>query len=381
MKRHNIPGFINWFIPKDISSDRWIPESGKLSEALIMCVTIIGINLIVMVCSIGLYFIFRQIADPSYHFSLTIVFLINGALYIIGLFYIKHSNTTTVSAHIFAVAVYVGVMNLSYYTGGMWLSPISLVFVLVPMWAFLMTTFRGGIFWSVLILASLIVFYALDRSGMAFPQVLPTENYNEIKLFAWLFSTIIVIICVLIYHRNYIQIYNQIEEERLGFAHEALHDTLTGLANRKLFNKRAKKAIDFALEENLKGAILYIDLDNFKPINDRYGHLAGDSVLKIITKRVTASVRSSDTVSRLGGDEFAIILHGIKGHDIVSRICEDIQNTLQDPINVNEKEFNLTGSIGVVVFPDRGVEVDSLIRLADKAMYKAKEKKNTVCFG
>lgn len=150
-------------------------------------------------------------------------------------------------------------------------------------------------------------------------------------------------------------------------------DTLTGLVNRPLFRERLGQAIVQAKRNQHKLAFLYIDLDNFKPINDTYGHDTGDTVLKIAAQRLKQTIRDVDTASRLGGDEFGIILHDIKQTEDAGIVADKLIQNIAKPIAVNETEMVLGCSIGISIYPDHSEESDSLVKLADAAMYRAKQ--------
>ncbi len=143
--------------------------------------------------------------------------------------------------------------------------------------------------------------------------------------------------------------------------------------NRTLLEEHALKAIDFAIAENLKAAMIYIDLDNFKPINDNLGHHSGDEVLKIVGQRLKHVVRSSDTVARLGGDEFAVLLHGAKDRGSIHFLSSKLLTALREPIEIEAGTVTITASLGVIIIPDDGTQLDMILRLSDSAMYEAKK--------
>jgi len=158
-------------------------------------------------------------------------------------------------------------------------------------------------------------------------------------------------------------------------------DSLTGLANRLLFHERLDQAISQAKRNQNKVALLYIDLDNFKPINDKYGHDAGDTVLKIAAQRLKQTIRDVDTAARLGGDEFGIILHDINKIEDAINVLTKLLKNVAKAISVNEQDIIVGCSIGISVYPDHASNSDELIKLADDAMYYAKKTgKNQFCF-
>lgn len=159
-------------------------------------------------------------------------------------------------------------------------------------------------------------------------------------------------------------------EARLEYLAE--HDPLTGLPNRMLLMDRLEHAIAFALRSRRLGALLFLDLDNFKAFNDTLGHGTGDRLLVAVGERLKAHVREVDTVARSGGDEFMIVLSDLASADGATTVARNIVNALERPFVVDGHEMFATASIGIIVFPDDGLDVGNLIRDADTAMYQAK---------
>jgi diguanylate cyclase (GGDEF)-like protein/PAS domain S-box-containing protein len=160
-------------------------------------------------------------------------------------------------------------------------------------------------------------------------------------------------------------------EEKL--AHTATHDPLTDLPNRALFYDRVSQAIARTKRTGKILAVLFIDLDRFKEINDSLGHYAGDQVLQIIAGRVKSILRDTDTVARLGGDEFLVLVNEISIPENTMEIVQKIMETLRQPLSVSGRTLRIDASIGLAVYPDDGEDGWSLIRHADIAMYRAKK--------
>ncbi len=153
---------------------------------------------------------------------------------------------------------------------------------------------------------------------------------------------------------------------------EAEHDSLTGLANRKLFHIRLQEALDSANRSNTCVALFFLDLNDFKKINDNLGHNIGDLVLKMVAERLKGCLRSSDTVSRLGGDEFTVILPEIPGKAGAARVAEKILNRINQPATLEHHQLSITTSIGIALYPVDTEKIEDLIDKADQAMYRAK---------
>ena len=164
-------------------------------------------------------------------------------------------------------------------------------------------------------------------------------------------------------------------EEQLEFL--AYHDSLTGLANRRAFTDLMIKAIEKARKSEHKLAIMFIDIDKFKEVNDSYGHDVGDELLKQFAKRLEENVRVQDALCRVGGDEFLVLLDRIKDRKDIMEVVNRLYVAFQEPYIINDFKITTTCSIGISFFPESGVESKSLISHADQALYKAKEKRNS----
>ena len=159
-------------------------------------------------------------------------------------------------------------------------------------------------------------------------------------------------------------------EERLY--HFANHDPLTNLPNRLLFHDRVTRAIEHAKRYHSKLALLYLDLNGFKLVNDKHGHSAGDQFLQEMSVRLSSNIRNADTIARIGGDEFAVLLTGIADHNSVSEAILKIRKLIEMPIEINEHLLSVTVSIGFALFPEQGDAFDELLHQADASMYRTK---------
>lgn len=164
------------------------------------------------------------------------------------------------------------------------------------------------------------------------------------------------------------------ENERL-----ALHDALTGLPNRTLFRDRVIQNLLGGRRGGPQPAVMLMDLDRFKEINDTLGHQAGDRVLQEVARRLSGVLRESDTIARLGGDEFAILLAGGGQRDGAVRVARVVARALEEPIVIQDMALTVEASCGIALAPEHGSDVDALIRCADVAMYRAKSEKTAYC--
>lgn len=155
--------------------------------------------------------------------------------------------------------------------------------------------------------------------------------------------------------------------------HRSTHDSLTGLPNRDLFYDRLSTAVSYARRRRERLAVLFLDLDGFKSVNDEHGHQIGDATLKEVARRLRALLRDTDTVARLGGDEFAVVVGGVATRQDTERIARKIIAAVGQPMPLyGGRQYAIGVSIGIATYPDHGCEIDSLIKAADGAMYDSK---------
>jgi len=174
---------------------------------------------------------------------------------------------------------------------------------------------------------------------------------------------------------------NDIQQQR-KIEYLAYHDPLTGLINRSFFKERLKYLINFSKRSENKFAVVFIDLDNFKYINDTFGHEAGDKLLIEMSKRLSSIIRESDFIARIGGDEFVLVVNNIKSKENVKSVMQKLKQIFSLPIQINEKNrVEITYSAGIAIYPDDALDVKELLQYADIAMYESKKQgKNRYSF-
>lgn len=175
---------------------------------------------------------------------------------------------------------------------------------------------------------------------------------------------------------NYIYIFSDISEIKSSWSqleYQAQHDPLTGLPNRLLLDASIEQSIKRARRDNLMIAIIYLDIDNFKTINDNLGHRVGDQLLQQLAQRLPKLLREQDITARLGGDEFVILLEELDSLETVHSVIEKIHSELEQPWQIDDHNFIATASMGVSIYPENGEASKTLIQKADLAMYSAKK--------
>ncbi len=217
--------------------------------------------------------------------------------------------------------------------------------------------------------------YTLDNFLFETEEVLPGWVYmsllSGLLVFALVGATALYILRI-----NYRLRYSlvQIKEQKDIIEKQATHDTLTGLPLLRLARDRWDKAIGRAKREQSRAAILFIDLDDFKTVNDTFGHDAGDHVLQSVADRLSDSIRDVDTAARIGGDEFIVILNGINSSDDASAVAEKLMSAIPQAIDYNNNPINIGASIGIAIYPDHASNSDELLKYADTAMYSVKNR-------
>ena len=203
-------------------------------------------------------------------------------------------------------------------------------------------------------LVALLIRNKHERTKWALASYLQLEYQNEPAVLAWFYD---------------ITDRKEMEEQ---VQHLAYHDPLTDLPNRMLFTDRLQRALATAKRDNFQLALMFIDLDKFKPVNDTHGHHVGDLLLKEVAQRIRACLRESDTVARIGGDEFVVLLPVIKTSHDALEVAEKIRCSLNQPFELAGLSLGISSSTGIAIYPEHGDEEKQLIKNADDAMYHAK---------
>jgi diguanylate cyclase (GGDEF)-like protein len=175
------------------------------------------------------------------------------------------------------------------------------------------------------------------------------------------------------------QLLTRLKTSNDQIAHLAYHDPLTQLPNRMLFYDRLRQAIAHSQRTRQAFAVLYLDLDGFKAVNDTFGHATGDALLKEAARRISGCVRASDTVARMGGDEFTVILGDIKAPHNIQRVSDCLLRALASPFVLDGRSCQVGTSIGAAVYPEHGTTPEQLVKHADAAMYWAKQDGKNRC--
>lgn len=301
------------------------------------------------------------------------------------------------------------VITLAYLTGvvsmarGGLAGDGTIYLTVLPILTITLINARTGIFATGLSLSTFVVFGMLAQAGVLSQWLIIYDNPltpDQWVYFGLVMGTLIIITGFVVYRFSKFQLETlesvqkvsqaladanrlleqkvQQRTEELSNANQhlqflATHDNLTGLPNRFLFFDRLDQAIKKSRRQKHRFALLFLDLDNFKRINDSFGHATGDVVLQKVAGYLAETVRDSDTVARLAGDEFTIILDNVRSIENVKTIAGKTTRAISQTIETPQAEIVMTASIGISLFPDHGEDAETLLRKADKAMYLIKD--------
>ena len=253
-----------------------------------------------------------------------------------------------------------------------------------PLWLSLSALLMGSLY-SIRagLVTALFAFIATVLTGIAFwegwltlgfdanAQVRSPASWGGL-LFALLMMPLVVFAAVAGLHRSTLSLLGEVHRQRELIREMATHDPVSGASTLRVAIDRLEQALVGAGRLGKKVALLFIDLDGFKSINDAHGHEAGDAVLRAVTERCRAALRASDTVARMGGDEFIVILQGVDHREAPLSIGRGLLERLAAPVRYRDVELAVSASIGVAVFPEDAATAGDLMRVADRAMYAAK---------
>lgn len=364
--------------------DELVPEHlrsnpSDLMRAYILLGVILS-NFIISILVIGIIVFFIDLPPEQNLLAIGL----DGACtvtYIVAFYIFRRTSNHQLTSHLtimcLALVLCIGIQ----ITGGFSESPVLKLSIQIPVTAFLLSGLLGGSIWLAITVGLCFLSFLGHVYDVGQAQLL--TNANDIQAFDFSLTFITLLLvggALIIYELINENLKQKLNEERNRFEHKASHDSLTGLPNRFEFFRRLRTGIVESSDREQKLGLAYLDLDGFKPINDQYGHHAGDEILKTIAKRVQQVLRLSDTTARLGGDEFALILPGIRVPDDLDIVMPKVLDAISQPIDIGDTMVSVQGSIGVALYPDHSEDIDRLCRFSDAAMYQAKEQNSTWVF-
>lgn len=215
-----------------------------------------------------------------------------------------------------------------------------------------------------------VLHFSLIRLGFASPELAPLRE--SLTLILLVLIAVMIMIYARLMHSENLRLEAERRRSQETIEHLAFHDELTGLPNRRLLTDRLTQALSRARRYSWHLAVMMIDVDNFKAINDTLGHDTGDEVLRQLAERLRRSIRENDTVARLGGDEFVVVIEGLENEEVANRTSDFLTATLAAPYEIGSQKVSVTSSVGCAVFPSHGDSLNALLRQADLSMYRQK---------
>ncbi|MBK7686318.1 MAG: GGDEF domain-containing protein [Rhodocyclaceae bacterium] len=303
-------------------------------------------------------------------------FHISLAAIVVSIFVFREKLSFSVRASvllaIFFMIGVVGIFTLGILGAGLWWLVISIFLVST------LYSLKAGI---VAATSSLFLFFI---SGYGFVNgilVMPVDANEYVTqtsswitfLFGASVMPVIVFLAIAMFQRATASLLEEVHRQRMEMERMATHDQLTGLLLLNMAQDRLQMALNSAHRSGRKVALLFIDLDGFKTINDTFGHEAGDHVLVEVSKRLVAILRDEDTAARIGGDEFILILGNLNDSEVISQIAQRVISEISEPINFSGKSLLVGASIGIGLYPDHADNAEALRRVADEAMYVVKK--------
>ena len=308
----------------------------------------------------------------KYQMIAQMIILPMALVLILNAFFYKYSISYVVCANTVVIAAFLGIMVAIYITGGILHSPAQLIVTFPVVLAFCLLGKYWGVLWTA---TTFLVQFFMEKiilEQYRLQWLIEQERADEVQILIYVLTLFTTAVILVIYEGMQSRLKTERDLQEARFLFLATHDHLTQLPNRVLFYDRAELAVSRANREKSVFAILYLDLNGFKPVNDKYGHEAGDHVLQVVAERLQCVVRETDLIARLGGDEFAIITENIKSDENIDKIAEKIIHEVERPITYLEHEITVGASIGVSFFPNDARDIEVLVSHADAAMYVAK---------
>jgi diguanylate cyclase (GGDEF)-like protein len=278
-----------------------------------------------------------------------------------------------------------GVVGLSYIiftvaiiaTGGLYTTAVPLLLILVASFAFCLGGERLGLIWSIIILLTLIVIGQTNVKTSVLINFKP-DDLKNLSTLVFVITLLALCAVLLIYEQIYSRHGRQLSRERQSYYDQAHTDPLTQLPNRRGFERTLDEQLASAIELNRLVTLVYIDLDGFKLINDRYGHDVGDFLLQEVGRRIELCLRETDLGARLGGDEFGVIIGGLIDMAQTDKVIERLRDAITQAVTYKNLALPFGASFGHATFPAQAHDADSLIQQADQMMYTEKRRRRTV---
>lgn len=293
----------------------------------------------------------------------------------VGLFLVLAALRVTASLRVAAnllALVLLGNLVWACTLQGGFHSPSLPIYTTVPVVAGLLGGRAAGAGWALAVIGCWLGLLTFDQLGYDFPNPVPVEHRAAPAVFSLVLACVTTVSVVLVYESLNARLRAELAHDRAHFEFQAGHDLLTQLPNRRGFEGDLERALRRASRAKERIALVVVDLDDFKPVNDRFGHPAGDLVLKEVARRLCSDTRLTDCVARLGGDEFVLILEQVPDRESIQVVLDKIEQGFAEPIDVGAARIRVSASMGAALYPDDSELGVDLLEMADAAMYRNK---------
>lgn len=310
---------------------------------------------------------------PDGRIAADILFAITGVGVLLSMAVLRFLKSRMIALNILLTLYACAFAGACLFFGGTD-SPTYHLLIMVPAMAGLVGSIALSLTWGTVVLVFWMTVLVLERSGFTFLQIIAPQNHNLAMMLSYSAMAIALVSIIIIYAEMNKALRHNLQVSNAELRHLSTHDQLTRLPNRRFYDERIGLALKRAADQNSLAALLYLDLNDFKDINDTYGHGAGDRLLATVAKRIEGTLRETDLVARLGGDEFAAVLEDVRSPEEVMHIAHKLSEAIEQPFSVRQQPLTFSASIGIAIYPVDGRQQLELEEKADKAMYLAKKR-------
>jgi diguanylate cyclase (GGDEF)-like protein len=352
----------------------WLPKKPGLSNHQQLAnrfVVSVLLSTLGYTCLLILSCHFLLILEPQGKTLVTHVSAVLASGILLALMIIRFDGNRIAALNVFIATLFIGFVFVSLQTGGI-NSPVNPCAIAIPALATLSIGGGAGILWAVAVFSSGIFLFIAANYGYVFPSIIAPHNFAVAEFYGLFTAGSLTLYTVIKFDKTSRKLRELLGEEHEKFIELAHHDSLTGLSNRRHFTQHIESTIAKAQYRDSTFCILYFDLNNFKEINDNYGHHSGDVVLREFAKRLRKLNRSTDIIARLGGDEFCMIIPGLSDADVIQKKIAVFYLALAEPLPLGNTLYQISTSIGYAIYPNDGSSYEALIQVADQKMYQEK---------
>ncbi len=357
---------VDGFLPDRLRSK---PDSEALFRARVTLIIPFTVGISHLYSCVAIYRRIDQLGPFGWTFWLAVA---ASSLLLISVVVFRRTGSFGLSANLYALGATLAVVSVVLVTGGFRSSPFSILLPLVVLFTFIMASMGMAFFWACVGLGVWSVGQLIGGVD-TYPDMVPAEWGHRVTVVTVVNAGVTMIGILWLFDQFHRHLRRQLQEERDRALFSAAHDSLTGLANRETFEAGLKHLIEHQRITGTLSALVMMDLDDFKLVNDVYGHACGDRLLKAVAGNLKDSVRQGDLPARIGGDEFGILVKDLRSPGDLPPILDKIYQTVRQPVAIPHGDpIRVGASLGIALIPEDGDNPETLLHYADQAMYRAK---------